>query len=106
MKNDHLEIDVRVRGVKGDSKLKAYASVNIGSDFAVKGIRVIEGSKGLFVAMPSQKNHKGEYEDIFFPISKEGRERLQNAVLAEYQQLLKMSETPKNEIKQQAEMSM
>ncbi len=60
--------DVRVNPTQSGDKVKAYASVNIGGAFAIKNIRIIiKGSKGLFVAMPSVKNHKGEYDDIFFP---------------------------------------
>ncbi len=90
--NNNFELDVRVTPIKNGGNVKAYASVNIGSAFAVKNLRIIEGNKGLFVAMPSVKNHKGEYDDIFFPISKESRAALNNAVITAYEQKLEMSD--------------
>lgn len=90
--NNNFELDVRVTPIKNSGNVKAYASVNIGSAFAVKNLRIIEGNKGLFVAMPSVKNHKGEYDDIFFAISKESRAALNNAVITAYEQKLEMSD--------------
>ena len=72
--NDALALDVRVSPTQNGDKVKAYASVNIGGAFAIKNIRIIEGSKGLFVAMPSVKNHKGEYDDIFFELRNEAED--------------------------------
>lgn len=106
MKNDNLDLNVRIRKVADGNKTKAYASVNIAGAFAVTGLRIIDGSKGLFVAMPSQKNHKGEYEDTFFPISKESREALQTAVLSAYEQSLEQKTEQKTEQKQAPAMSM
>ncbi|HCA29657.1 MAG TPA: SpoVG family protein [Ruminococcaceae bacterium] len=104
--NNNFELDVRVTPIKNGGNVKAYASVNIGSAFAVKNLRIIEGNKGLFVAMPSVKNHKGEYDDIFFPISKESRAALNNAVISAYEQKLEMAETPEQEQSNEPVMSM
>lgn len=97
-------LDVRVKTLNNAGSLKGYATVNIGKDFAVKNLRIIEGSKGLFVAMPSVKNHKGEYEEIFFPISKESRETLNIAVLSAYEQ--KLAQADSQEQRQEPTMSM
>ena len=104
--NSNLKLDVRVTPIENGGNVKAYASVNIGSAFAVKNLRSVEGSKGLFVAMPSVKNHKGEYDDIFFPITKESRAALNSAVLTAYEQKLEMAEAHTQEQTSAPEMSM
>jgi len=63
---------------------KGYASVTIDGLFAASGISIVGGEKGLFVAMPQTKDAKGKYRDLFHPITKEGRETLNKAVLAEF----------------------
>lgn len=105
-KNSNLNLDVRVHPTPNGGNLKAYASVNIGSAFAVKNLRIIEGSKGLFVAMPSVKNHKGEYDDIFFPITTESREALNKAVITAYEQKLEMADNHTQEQKDTPDLSM
>lgn len=104
--NDNLKLTVRVTIIENGGKVKGYASVNIGDAFAVKNIRIIEGNKGLFVAMPSIKNHKGEYEDIFFPVSSESRAALNDAVIVAYEQKLKMADSHQQEQKDEPVMSM
>lgn len=77
------------------SKVKAFASVNIGS-FAVHGLRVVDGEKGMFVAMPStsyQKNGQTEYQETFHPVSAEARKALNEAVLHAYEQKLSEEQT-------------
>ena len=66
------------------SSTVAYASINIDDKFAVNGIRVVNGERGLFVAMPQTKDNRGEYRDICFPVTKELREQISDAVLSEY----------------------
>ena len=78
--------DVRVRIVKkDDSKLKAVASITIDDCFVVHDIKVIEGEKGLFIAMPSRKAADGEYRDIAHPINSETREMIQRVILDKYE---------------------
>ena len=77
------------------SKVKAFASANIGP-FAVHGLRVVDGEKGLFVAMPStsyQKDGKTEYQETFHPVSAEARKALNDAVLQAYEQKLTEEQT-------------
>ncbi len=76
--------DVRVRKVAKDSKMKAVVSITIDDVFVVHDIKVIEGEKGLFIAMPSRKSTDGEYRDIAHPINSETREELQNLILKAY----------------------
>ncbi len=74
---------VSVRQVEMN-KVKAIASITIDDEFVVHDLRVVEGERGLFVAMPSRKLPSGEFRDIAHPINSETRERIQTAVLEEY----------------------
>ena len=76
--------DVRVRKINNKGKLKAVVSVTIDDEFVVHDIKVIEGEKGLFIAMPSRKATDGEYKDIAHPIRSDTREKLQNLILEHY----------------------
>lgn len=76
--------DIRVRKVSSDSKMKAIVSVTFDGEFVVHDIKVIEGEKGLFIAMPSRKIVNGEFKDIAHPINSETRDKIQQAVLDEY----------------------
>ena len=74
--------DVRVRLViKDDSKVKAVASITIDDCFVIHDIKVIDGTDGYFVAMPSRKTSDGEYKDIAHPINSETRQTVIDAVL-------------------------
>ena len=85
--------DVRIRFVKKeDSKLKAVASITIDDCFVVHDIKVIEGTDGPFIAMPSCKTNDGEFKDIAHPLNTETREELKNAILAAYEQELAHAE--------------
>ena len=77
--------DVRVRMVSKDSKMKAVVSVTFDNEFVVHDIKVIEGEKGLFIAMPSRKSSDGEYRDIAHPINTQTRDKLQKIVLEAYE---------------------
>ena len=73
--------DVRVRKIAKEGKMKAVVSVTIDNEFVVHDIKVIEGEKGLFIAMPSRKATDGEYRDIAHPINTKTRDKLQAIVL-------------------------
>ena len=77
--------DVRVRKVVSEGKKKAVVSITIDDEFAVHDIKVIEGDKGLFIAMPSRKAKDGEYRDIAHPINSDTREKLQKTILNHYE---------------------
>lgn len=77
--------DVRVRKITKEGRMKAVVSVTIDNEFVVHDIKVIEGEKGLFIAMPSRKATDGEYRDIAHPINTKTREKLQSIVLAAYE---------------------
>lgn len=80
-------VNVRVTE-KEDSRMKGIASVLIDDCFAIHDIRIIEGEKGLFIAMPSRKTQSGEYRDIAHPITPECRKMFEDAVLDEYKKEL------------------
>ena len=76
--------DVRVRKVAKEGKLKAVVSITIDDEFVVHDIKVIEGEKGLFIAMPSRKASDGEYRDIAHPINSATRDFIQTMILDKY----------------------
>ena len=80
--------DVRVRRVAKEGKMKAVVYITIDEEFVVHDIKVIEGEKGLFIAMPSRKATDGEYRDIAHPINSETREKIQGIILQKYEQVL------------------
>ena len=88
--------DVRVRKVTKEGKMKAVVSVTfdneIVDEFVVHDIKVIEGEKGLFIAMPSRKATDGEYRDIAHPINSGTREKIQTIILKQYEQAMAEAE--------------
>lgn len=80
--------DIRVRKVSKEGKMKAVVSITIDNEFVVHDIKVIEGEKGLFIAMPSRKANDGEYRDIAHPINSGTRENIQDIILKRYEQAL------------------
>ena len=77
--------DVRVRKVSKEGKMKAVVSITFDNEFVVHDIKVIEGDKGLFIAMPSRKTVDGEFRDIAHPINSDTRERIQEIILKKYE---------------------
>ena len=80
--------DVRVRKVAKEGKMKAVVSITIDNEFVVHDIKVIEGEKGLFIAMPSRRAGDGEYRDIAHPINSDTREKIQAIILERYETAL------------------
>ena len=78
--------DVRVRKVDKEGKMKAVVSITIDDEFVVHDIKVIEGDKGLFIAMPSRKSSDGEYRDIAHPINSDTRQKIQQLILEKYEE--------------------
>lgn len=89
--------DVRVRKVTKDGKMKAVVSVTFDNQFVVHDIKVIEGEKGLFIAMPSRKALDGEFRDIAHPINTETRDRIQKCVLEKFETVI-LTESTEDEI--------
>ena len=84
--------DVRIRKVEKEGKMKAVVSITIHEEFVVHDIKIIEGEKGLFIAMPSRKAADGEYRDIAHPINSSTREKIQELILEKYQETLEAEE--------------
>ena len=76
--------EVRV-SLRDDAKLKAFASITLENSFVIRGLKIIEGKTGTFVAMPSRKRKDGEYQDIAHPINNDARDEMERIVLAEYE---------------------
>lgn len=76
--------DVRINKAEGQGTLKAFVSVTFDNAFVVHGIRVVDGKNGLFVSMPNRQVKDNEYKDVAHPITKEYKDELSEAVLAEY----------------------
>ncbi len=77
--------DVRVRKIDKEGKMKAIVSITLDNEFVIHDIKVIEGEKGLFIAMPSRKAADGEYRDIAHPINSETRDMIQRVILDKYE---------------------
>ncbi|MBR3602916.1 MAG: septation regulator SpoVG [Lachnospiraceae bacterium] len=80
--------DVWVRKITKEGKLRAIVSITLDNEFVVHDIKVIEGEKGLFIAMPSKKSADGEFRDIAHPINSSTRENIQSVILEKYQESL------------------
>ena len=78
--------DVRVRRIEKEGKMKAIVSITLDNEFVVHDIKVIEGEKGLFIAMPSRKAADGEYRDIAHPINSSTRDKIQTIILEKSQE--------------------
>ena len=82
--------DVRIRKIAAEGKMKAIVSITFDNEFVVHDIKIIEGEKGLFIAMPSRKMADGEFRDIAHPINATTRQKIQEAVFEEYEKALKV----------------
>lgn len=79
--------DVRIRKIATEGKMKAIVSITFEEEFVIHDIKVIEGQNGLFIAMPSRKTPDGEFKDIAHPINSATREKIQKAILDEYEKV-------------------
>ena len=80
--------DVRIRKVTDEGKMKAIVSITFDNEFVVHDIKIIEGQNGLFIAMPSRKMNEGDFRDIAHPFLSETRNKIKDAIFAEYEKLL------------------
>jgi len=76
--------DIRVV-LHDDEKLRAFVSITLDNAFVIRGLKIIHGSKGLFVAMPNRRRPDGSFQDIAHPIHSTARQWLEKAVLNEYE---------------------
>jgi stage V sporulation protein G len=76
--------EVRVHPVNDDEKLKAFVSIALDDAIMIRDLRIIQGNKGLFVAMPSKKSKDGTYRDTAHPLNNAIRQMIEEVVLNEY----------------------
>lgn len=97
-----MKIDVKIGSIHPEGNVRAYASVNLNDCFAIRNVKIVDSTKGLFIAMPSYKAGNGEYKDICFPVTKEFREQLSEAVINAYQQTLIQNQSQGRQMVDQA----
>lgn len=85
--------DVRIRRVSDENKMKAVVSITFDDEFVVHDIKIIDGQNGLFIAMPSKKMGEGDFRDIAHPLKSETRNRIKEAIFAEYEKVLAEKDT-------------
>lgn len=79
--------------LRDDNKLKGFASITLENAFVIRGLKIIEGASGLFIAMPSRKRRDGTFQDIAHPINMETREWMESQVIAAYRRELQRVES-------------
>jgi len=86
MMNGLLITDIRIFPVTQDEnpKLKAFVTIVFNDTFLIRDIKIIEGSRGLFISMPAKKARDNKYRDIAHPISQEARDLLQERIFEVY----------------------
>lgn len=85
--------EVRVFPVS-EEKLKAYVTITLDHCFVVRGLKVIHGTAGLFVAMPAKRRKDGSFKDIAHPLNTATRDRMERQILSEYDRELARGEAP------------
>ena len=85
--------DVRIRKITKEGKMKAVVSITLDAEFVVHDIKVIDGEKGMFIAMPSRRAGDGEYRDIAHPINSDTREMIQKIILQKYEAVMLEEDT-------------
>jgi len=80
--------DVRIRKVSDEGKMKAVVSITFDDEFVVHDIKIIEGQNGMFIAMPSRRMGEGDFRDIAHPLKSETRNKIKEAIFAEYDKVL------------------
>jgi len=79
--------EIRIKKINTNNRIVALATIVINNSIAINDIKVLEGDNGLFIGMPSRKMKSGEYRDIAYPINKEIRQLIQNAITEEYNKI-------------------
>lgn len=83
--------EIRI-SLRDDNKLKAFASITLDNCFVIRGLKIIEGAKGVFVAMPSRKRPDGTYQDVAHPINNETRDWMEGLIITAYEEELENNE--------------
>ena len=72
----------------GEDKLKAFVSIVLDDCFVVSDIKIIQGTNGLFISMPSKKRKNGTFRDIAHPLNNETRRRIEEQIIARYKAVI------------------
>jgi Uncharacterized protein, involved in the regulation of septum location len=83
-----MKVDVKISSIRPEGSIRATASVSLNDCLAIRNVKVMESSKGMFVAMPSYKAGNGEYKDVCFPVTAAFRQQLNDAVMDAYRNAL------------------
>jgi len=83
-----MKVDVKISSIRPEGNIRAYASINLNDCFAIRNVKVVDSSKGLFIAMPSRKKKDGTYADVAHPLNSETRGAIEDAVISEYRRQL------------------
>ena len=89
--------EVKVRKVNNDDKVRAYVEIKIDDCLVIHGMRIIDGTNGLFVAMPSRKTNDGGHHDMVHPITQELRDQFTKVIIGEYNKIKDEDETEEDE---------
>ncbi|MEE1170066.1 MAG: septation regulator SpoVG [Anaerovoracaceae bacterium] len=95
--------DVRIRKITDEGKMKAVVSITFDEEFVVHDIKIIDGQNGLFIAMPSRKMSEGDFRDIAHPLTSETRNRIKEAIFAEYEKVLAEKAAEASAVSEQTE---
>ncbi len=101
-----IGVSARAYPSRGNSSTLANVTVDLGGEYAIRGVRVVQSKNGPFVSMPQQKDSKGEYRDVVFPVTREARERLIDTVMDAYEQALEQTAKQSEEQDQGPVMTM
>ena len=78
--------------LRDDDKLRGFASITLDNCFVVRGLKIIEGATGMFVAMPNRRRKDGSFQDIAHPINMKTRQWMENQIIVAYKQELQRAE--------------
>ena len=82
---ENIDVAVmRISTYEGEGTTRAFCDVVIAESFLIKGVKIVDGKKGLFVSMPRERGKDGNWYDTIIPLTKEAREKLSEAVLSVY----------------------
>lgn len=84
---EEIITEVRVFPKENLGKTLGFANITILDKFVVKNLRIVQGDKGIFIGMPSNKRKNGDFIDLFFPITQDARDLITNAILDKYNEM-------------------
>lgn len=79
--------EIRIKKIKTNNRIVALATIVVNNSIAINDIKVLEGDNGLFIGMPSRRTRSGKFRDITYPINKEIRQLIEQAIIEEYNKI-------------------